>query len=100
MGEDVISGISECFINGEKLDLDIKEGVSLPLFSPENPALLNRHDTDTCLSCVNRQRWECNSKVFQYCGIRKSKRTSNGLLKIKCKTRACGLYEKVTIIKF
>jgi hypothetical protein len=47
----------------------------------------------TCNSCEHRQRWECNSKVFQYCGVRKSNRTDNGLLKIKCKDAACPLYE-------
>lgn len=45
--------------------------------------------TETCLNCEHRQRWECNSKVFQYCGVRKSNRTANGLLKIKCKDKAC-----------
>jgi len=43
----------------------------------------------TCGDCEHRQRWECNSKVFQYCGVRKSNRTNNGLLKIKCKDDAC-----------
>jgi hypothetical protein len=47
----------------------------------------------TCNSCEHRQRWECNSKVFQYCGVRKSNRTNNGLLKIKCKDAACPLYK-------
>lgn len=46
----------------------------------------------TCLTCEHRQRWNCNSKVFQYCGVRKSKRTDNGLLKIKCKDKACEMY--------
>jgi hypothetical protein len=46
----------------------------------------------TCNSCEHRQRWECNSKVFQYCGVRKSNMTDNGLLKIKCKTDACPLH--------
>ena len=50
----------------------------------------------TCNSCEHRQRWECNSKVFQYCGVRKSNRTNNGLLKIKCKDAACPLYEPCT----
>lgn len=49
---------------------------------------------ETCKSCLHRQRWQCNSVVVQYCGIRKSKRTSNGLLKIKCKDLACELYTK------
>jgi hypothetical protein len=48
----------------------------------------------TCNTCENRQRWQCNSKVFQYCGVRKSNRTNNGLLKIKCKDKACSLYKK------
>lgn len=49
--------------------------------------------TETCRTCKNRQTWQCNSKAFQYCGIRNSNRTSNGLLKIKCKNKACELYE-------
>jgi hypothetical protein len=50
----------------------------------------------TCLSCKHRQRWECNSVVVQYCGVRKSNRTENGLLKIKCKDAACVAYEPET----
>jgi len=49
---------------------------------------------NTCLTCEYRERWQCNSKVFQYCSIRKSKRTQNGLLKIKCKTEACRAYKR------
>ena len=49
--------------------------------------------TNTCKDCEHRQRWECNSKVFQYCGVRKSNRTNNGLLKIKCKDAACAAFE-------
>lgn len=50
----------------------------------------------TCRTCYHRQRWQCygDTKVFQYCGIRKSNRTMNGLLKIKCKNKACELYKK------
>jgi len=51
------------------------------------------NDRPTCKTCENRQRWECNSKVFQYCAVRKSNRTDNGLLKIKCKDLACELYK-------
>lgn len=29
----------------------------------------------------------------QYCGVRSSNRTENGLLKIRCKDIACSLYE-------
>lgn len=53
--------------------------------------------TNTCKDCEHRQRWECNSKVFQYCGVRKSNRTNNGLLKIKCKDAACALFEEIKI---
>ena len=51
--------------------------------------------TNTCKDCEHRQRWICNSKLFQYCGLRKSNRTNNGLLKIKCKDAACLLFEKI-----
>jgi len=47
----------------------------------------------TCNDCEHRERHQCNSKVFQYCGVRKSNRTNNGLLKIKCKDAACPLFE-------
>ncbi len=49
--------------------------------------------TLTCRSCEHRQRWHCNSVIVQYCGIRRSNRTQNGLLKIKCKDKACGMYK-------
>ena len=55
--------------------------------------LKEQKTTDTCRTCEHRQRWECRSKIFQYCGVRKSNRTDNGLLKIKCKNKVCGLYE-------
>ena len=51
----------------------------------------------TCSTCNHRQRWQCNSNVFQYCGKRKSNRTANKLLKIKCKDKACVLYEKIEL---
>lgn len=50
-------------------------------------------DAPTCNSCEHRERWSCNSKVFQYCGVRSSNLTENGLLKIRCKDVACSLYE-------
>jgi len=52
----------------------------------------NKND-NTCKQCEHRQSWECNSKVFQYCGARKSNRTKNGLLKIKCKDTACIMFK-------
>jgi hypothetical protein len=66
---------------------------------PEKPAI----EVDTvlvnglaCRECEHRQRWQCNSKVFQYCGVRKSNRTSNGKLKIKCRDKACQLFKPIT----
>lgn len=54
-------------------------------------------ETDkTCRTCVHRQRWECNSKVFQYCGIWRDNRTFNKLKKIKCKNKACAMYKEET----
>ena len=56
---------------------------------------LEKYSGATCRTCEHRERWQCESKVFQYCGVRKSKRTQNGLLKIKCKDKACPLYKEV-----
>lgn len=50
----------------------------------------------TCNTCEHRQRWQYGGSVIQYCGVRKSKRTENGLLKIKCKDAACLLYKPTT----
>ena len=60
------------------------------LFEVEPKKIIN-----TCKNCEHRQRWECNSKVFQYCGVRKSNRTDNGLLKIKCKDTCCALFQEI-----
>jgi hypothetical protein len=74
---------------------DLTKNVQRTLFEePDGKQLLGV--ALTCNSCEHRQRWECNSKVFQYCGVRKSNRTNNGLLKIKCKDAACPLYEPCT----
>lgn len=48
----------------------------------------------TCNTCEHRQRWQCISKIIQYCAVRFSNRTDNKLFKIKCKNKACGLYER------
>lgn len=56
---------------------------------------IKQDNTNKCLNCINRERWQCNSKVFQYCKVRKSNRTSNGLLKIKCKDVACHLFKSI-----
>lgn len=55
----------------------------------------NKKLTSSCKDCEHRQRHECNSKVFQYCGVRKSNRTNNGLLKIKCKDVCCPLFKEI-----
>ena len=48
----------------------------------------------TCKQCKFIERWECGSKFFFYCGSRKSNRTDNGKLKVKCKTEACILFKE------
>jgi len=50
---------------------------------------------NTCRGCKHRQRWQCEGSIIQYCGVRKSNRTVNKLLKIKCKNKACLLFEKL-----
>lgn len=49
----------------------------------------------TCRQCANRERWQCGGKVFSYCKARKSNRTDNGLKKVKCKDKACGLFKEI-----
>jgi hypothetical protein len=49
---------------------------------------------EKCKNCQHIQRWrnEYVSESHQvnfYCGIQKSGRTNNGLLKVKCKNAAC-----------
>lgn len=53
------------------------------------------HIGHTCRECANRQRWQFDhsNTVQQYCGVRRSKRTHNGLLKIKCTQAACCLFK-------
>jgi hypothetical protein len=50
--------------------------------------------TETCLNCEHRERHQCGGSIIQYCGVRKSNRTYNGQLKIKCKTPACSSFLK------
>ena len=49
-----------------------------------------------CKHCAHCQKWECGSKFFFYCGLRKSNRTDNGLLKIKFNNEACLSFKKDT----
>lgn len=48
---------------------------------------------ETCRTCANRERWQCGGSIIQYCGVRKSNRTFNGLLKIKVTMPACEVYK-------
>lgn len=47
----------------------------------------------TCRQCRHRQRWECEGSIIQYCGVRRSTRTFNNLLKIKVTNKACYSFE-------
>ena len=51
---------------------------------------------NTCRQCEHAQRWGFaeHDKKFYYCGVRTSGRTQNGLLKIKLKNQACGMFKK------
>jgi len=49
-----------------------------------------------CKHCKHIQRWNCNTKVFFYCGKRKSNRTDNGLLKIKFNQESCNIFTNAT----
>jgi hypothetical protein len=84
---------------GYTFDFGSSYGVFIPfnfvkkmidLFPLDNP----ESNGNTCNTCENRQRWQCGGRVIQYCGVRKSNRTDNGLLKIKCKDQACPLYKE------
>lgn len=46
-----------------------------------------------CRSCQHRQHWQCGGSIIQYCGVRKSNRTFNGLMKVKAKFPACAAYK-------
>lgn len=58
---------------------------------PSNMMMENK----TCRTCANRERWQCGSKVIQYCRVRKSNRTFNKLQKIKVTNPACHLYKEI-----
>lgn len=51
--------------------------------------------TETCRNCEHRQRHQMGLSIIQYCGVRSSNRTDNGLLKIKCKTPACSRFKQM-----
>jgi hypothetical protein len=61
------------------------------LFSNDD---LSPQNTAQCRNCKHIQKTQCGGSVFFYCVVRKSNRTLNKLLKVKCKTPVCGLFEK------
>lgn len=60
------------------------------------PAFTQTTDGKTCRTCAHRQRCQRGNSVFQYCAVRASARTGNGLTKIHCKDKACHLYKEKT----
>jgi hypothetical protein len=49
---------------------------------------------EKCGSCVHIEKWEYGStRCGFYCNAVKSKKTTNGLLKVKCKNTACDLFK-------
>jgi hypothetical protein len=57
------------------------------------PVAVKPEKKEKCGWCAHIQRWECGRKFFYYCGIQKSNRTENGLLKVKYKSTACDMFE-------
>ena len=78
----------------ECLDKEKTELMTRLLGKDEALALVNFKPKEkrTCRTCAHRERWECGGRIIQYCGIRPSKRTSNGKLKIKVTNEACAYY--------
>nr|DAM55287.1 MAG TPA: hypothetical protein [Caudoviricetes sp.] len=66
------------------------EGTSAPLMPKHRWLEENGY---TCRHCNHRQRWECGGSIIQYCGVRRSNRTENGLLHIKVTNKACYMFE-------
>lgn len=66
---------------------------------PEQTELIPRIPSEligkTCNTCEHRERHQMGGSIIQYCGIRKSNRNENGMLKIKCKMQACSSYKKI-----
>jgi len=49
--------------------------------------------TTKCKQCEHSERHQCNSNIIWYCGLRKSRRTANGLLKIKANQISCDYFK-------
>lgn len=54
----------------------------------------SRGEGRTCRYCYWRERWQCGGSIIQYCRAIPSKRTFNGLKKIKVTNPACELYKE------
>ena len=61
---------------------------------------IEKFEGKTCRTCEHRQRWKFNNTIIQYCGVRKSNRTQNGLLKIKAKNVVCEVYKEIENEKY
>lgn len=57
---------------------------------PETPPTKSEYK---CQHCEHAERWKCGTRYIWYCGARKSKQTSNGLLKIKARNDACLIFK-------
>ena len=71
-------------------DIGEFEGTPAPL-TPKHRWL--EENGYTCRQCKHRQRWQCGGSIIQYCGVRRSNRTFNNLLKIKVTNKACYMFE-------
>jgi len=56
----------------------------------------NEFTGKTCKDCIHKEAVWCNSRFIQYCKRIYSGRTYNKMLKVKCKTEACRLFEPHT----
>lgn len=64
------------------------------LFDPsEIPEVSPLKPTKFCRTCKHRERGARGDSIIQYCGVRKSGRTFNGLMKIKVTNPACVAYK-------
>jgi hypothetical protein len=59
----------------------------------ELPEQSNPRPSMNCGLCKHIERWLIYGYTAFYCAITKSNRTANDLLKVKCKTPACALFE-------
>ena len=68
------------------------QALALNLAKRDNGSTNNKGKT--CRTCFWRKRWECGGSIIQYCKVIPSKRTFNGMKKIKVTNPACDLYNE------